>query len=259
MYTIYSHASVSASVYPQIIRPTSILQIQYSSSVSIVKYQLSDFFECEKWNHFCYKVFFSGGCFTCQKFDWHAHAQTVAWTQHHRLHSFWTDPLSVRLWLSLLTHTNTHVHKHTLSVRLQLSSSDVLFSAASCLPSAWEEAASLRSDWLLCRWLPAWLCVTAWVSARRVVWMVVCMYMCVCVFGKCKMGGGGVMGWSETVGRSIGVPGELKSRCKDQGWGSWTHTFLGGGANLMISSSEGWRIMSIAHERRRKKVEKEKR
>lgn len=69
---------------------------------------------------------------------------------------------------------------------------------------------------------------------------VICMCMCVCAEG---VGGGGEVGeekgWSEMVGRLIRVPGVKKSRCKDQGWASPPHTFLGGGANLMISSSEG--------------------
>lgn len=63
---------------------------------------------------------------------------------------------------------------------------------------------------------------------------------CVCVRGG---RGGGVTGLVRN-GRSVDWR-EKKSRCKDRGGGSPPHTFLGGGANLMISSSEGWRMMSL--------------
>ena len=55
----------------------------------------------------------------------------------------------------------------------------------------------------------------------------------------------------EMRGRSVGrrtlgqLVGAKKPRCKDQRCHSPPHAFFGGGASLMISSSEGWRMMSL--------------
>lgn len=117
----------------------------------------------------------------------------------------------------------------TLPLRLQISSSNVFF--------VYFPPSLHRYDLIGCSVKVAGLarlCVTEGGVAG-----------CVCVCGGWVWWEVGEWwGRSETVGRLIGVPEVEKSRCKDQGPGSGPHTFLGGGANLMISSSEGWRMMS---------------
>lgn len=95
--------------------------------------------------------------------DWHArtHTHTHGWLHKHSI----TDYTH-----SELTHSELRVdfgslslspHTQTVGPSPDFFSSCLLF-CSSHLPSAWEEAASLRSDWLLCRWLTAgwgWVCV----------------------------------------------------------------------------------------------------
>lgn len=104
-------------------------------------------------------------------------------------------------------------------------------------------------------------------ASRRVSAGKGCMGECARGGVGCGWGGGRVvMEWVRN-GWSVGwlECQEWRNQGADKGFESWPHTFLGGGANLIISSSEGWRIISFSamgmeglekegRERKRKKI-----